>query len=331
VTQSTPQLSFVSADAVRDVLNWKAVIDGLKAAYSLPHGPRVSPPRTLALEDKSWLRSLIAIPPGARFMGGKLFGAGASPAFNYLITLAEQDTGAIRAFVDGAFVTSFRTASTSAAALDHIADDEPLTLGLIGSGQEAMAHAQAINAIRPIREVRVYSPTPASRERFAKTFTDETGVPVVPCATPQDAVRPATVVVAAARSRDESPILYGDWLDNAKVVVSIGSTVPSQREIDVSVVDACDFIVCDVLEEVLHETGDMIAAREAGLEFDHKAVSLNALLMGQAEDQLKAAKLPMFKSVGAGIQDVVCAEMVYRLAEEAGKLIPLPIEFYTKS
>ena len=74
-----------------------------------------------------------------------------------------------------------------------------------------------------------------------------------------------------------------------------------------------------------------IAAREAGLEFDHKAVSLNALLMGQAEDQLKAAKLPMFKSVGAGIQDVVCAEMVYRLAEEAGKLIPLPIEFYTKS
>ena len=167
MTQSTPQLSFVSADAVRDVLNWKAVIDGLKAAYSLPHGPRVSPPRTLALEDKSWLRSLIAIPPGARFMGGKLFGAGASPAFNYLITLAEQDTGAIRAFVDGAFVTSFRTASTSAAALDHIADDEPLTLGLIGSGQEAMAHAQAINAIRPIREVRVYSPTPASRERFA--------------------------------------------------------------------------------------------------------------------------------------------------------------------
>jgi ornithine cyclodeaminase/alanine dehydrogenase len=264
-------------------------------------------------------------------MGGKLFGMGPKPAINYLIPLFEQETGELRALVDGAFITSFRTASTSAAALDVLAPKEELVVGLIGSGQEAAAHARAIHAIRKIRELRIFSPTPASRGRFAKTFQAETGVHCVAADTAEDAVRPATLVVAAARSRDESPILYGDWLDDCRAVVSVGSTVPEQREIDVSVVARCDLIACDVLDEVMHETGDMIAAKEAGISFEHKCVSLNDLLCGKVEEKVRNARMPMFKSVGAGIQDIVCAELAYELAGKAGRLVALPIEFYRKT
>jgi ornithine cyclodeaminase/alanine dehydrogenase len=114
-------------------------------------------------------------------------------------------------------------------------------------------------------------------------------------------------------------------------VVSVGSTVPEQREIDVSVVERCDLIVCDVLDEVMHETGDMIAAKNAGIEFEHKCVSLNDLLCGEAQEKVEASTLPMFKSVGAGIQDVVCAELAYELASKANRLVALPIEFYRKT
>jgi alanine dehydrogenase len=331
MTEPSLPISFVSASAVSDVLDWAPVIVGLTRAYSVPHGPMVSPSRTVARNGKISLRSLTAIPPGARFMGGKLFGIGTNPVVNYLIPLFEQQTGELRALVDGVFITSFRTASTSAAALNVLAPDEPLVVGVIGSGQEALAHARAINTIRKIAELRVFSPTPASRERFAKAFEAETGVRCVPTDSPEDAIRPATLAVAAARSRDESPILYGDWLDNCRAVVSIGSTVPEQREIDVSVVERCDLIVCDVLDEVMHETGDMIAAKEAGIAFEDKCISLNELLSGNAADRARDARLPMFKSVGAGIQDIVCAEMAYELAAKAGRLVPLPIEFYRKT
>lgn len=323
-------ISFVSADAVRDILDWSVVIEGLKRSYSIQHGTMVSPPKTVAQHDRNWFRCLTAIPPGGRFMGGKMFGAGSKPAFNYLIPLFEQETGTLRAFVDGAFITSFRTASTSAVAIDAIMPNEELAIGIIGSGQEADAHARAIHAIRPIKELRVFSPTPASRERFAKKFEMDTGVKSIAVERPEDAIRQATLAVAAARSRDETPILYGDWLENAKAVVSIGSTVPSQREIDISVVEVCDLIVCDVLEEVMYDTGDMLAAKDAGISYEDKCISLNALLSGQTKNQLLSAKRPMFKSVGAGIQDIVCAEIAYELAEKAGRLIPLPIEFYTK-
>jgi len=106
--------------------------------------------------------------------------------------------------------------------------------------------------------------------------------------------------------------------------------VPEQREIDVSVVSRSDLIVCDALEEVLHETGDMIAARTAGVAFEDKAFSLADLMSGALDARVRAAVAPMFKSVGGGLQDVVVAELILTKALQQGLTTPLPITFETK-
>jgi ornithine cyclodeaminase/alanine dehydrogenase-like protein (mu-crystallin family) len=136
--------------------------------------------------------------------------------------------------------------------------------------------------------------------------------------------------VVAARSRGEVPIVYAEWLAPGAVVVSIGSTIPQQREIDVSVVGLADLIVCDVLDEVLDGTGDMIAATADGIEFRHKAVSLTDLLTGACDERLDAAVNVMFKSVGSGLQDIVVAELVLTNALRAGLATELPIAFETR-
>ena len=96
-------------------------------------------------------------------------------------------------------------------------------------------------------------------------------------------------------------------------------------------VEACDLIICDMVEEVVHETGDMIAARQAGVAFEPKVMSLNELLSSpSANERLRAARLPMFKSVGAAIQDVVVAELAFEKAVAAGLARPLGAEFLMK-
>jgi ornithine cyclodeaminase/alanine dehydrogenase len=114
------------------------------------------------------------------------------------------------------------------------------------------------------------------------------------------------------------------------VTVSIGSTVPSQREIDVSVVAQSDLIVCDMLHEVIDETGDMIAARAAGIEVVGKCHGIGSLIAGDLDAQAAAARYPMFKSVGGGLQDVVVAGMLLDRARDAGLVTELPIAFSTK-
>ena len=192
-------------------------------------------------------------------------------------------------------------------------------------------HVRAFAAVRLLEHVVVFSPSRERREAFAGAASDELSVAAQAVDEPAAVVADASVVLAAARSHGEVPILFGEWLPPAVTVVSIGSTVPNQREIDASVVAACDLIVCDDVDEVAERTGDMLEAQRAGVGFRDKTFSLHQLLTGQLDERLTAAPRRLFKSVGGGLQDVVVAEVVLHNALAAGIATPLPIEFETKS
>lgn len=324
---------FISADTVRTVFRWEDAIRALQTAYAQPPEPAAFPPRTIAQSGKAWLRTLPAAPPGGRYFGAKLMGmamASATPGVEYVIVLFDRETSRIAAFLDANLLTGYRTAATSAAGLDKLAPKGPARLGVIGSGLEASMHARAFAAVRELSEVVVFSPNPANRQAFADAITRDLGVAARAAASPEEAVGEADIVLAAARSRGEVPILYADWLKPTATVVSIGSTIPQQREIDVSVAARADLIVCDMLEEVLDETGDMLEAKAAGIDVHAKSFSLNALMAGELDARVAAARAPMFKSVGGGMQDIVVAAMVLEKAVAAGLAQPLPISFETK-
>lgn len=325
---------FINNDTARIVFEWRAAVRALQAAYAQPIPAQSTPPRSVAAVGKTWLRTLSAVPVGGRYYGAKVMGAAmgcAQSGVEYVIVLFDRETSRIAGFVDGALVTGFRTAATSAAALDRLAPKEPARLAVLGSGLEAAMHVRAVASVRELREVVVFSPTPAKRAAFAEAVTRDLGVPARGAATGQEAVQGAGLVLCCARSRDESPILYGDWLQPGATVVSIGSTVPSQREIDASVVARSDLIVCDMLEEVLEETGDMLAAHAAGIAFRDKAYSMVDLMGGKLEGQLERAQTRMFKSVGGGLQDIVVAELILTRALEQGLATHLPITFEHKT
>jgi ornithine cyclodeaminase/alanine dehydrogenase-like protein (mu-crystallin family) len=324
---------FVSGEAARSVFRWADAIDALRIAYATINSSKSTPPRSIASAGSAWLRVLPSMPSSGRYFGAKLMGSAGSttpPRVEYVIVLFDRQTGSIAAFLDGNVITGLRTAATSAVALDRLVSRRPLHVAVLGSGFEATMHTRALASIRDLSSVSVFSPTPERRVAFAAAVTDELGVPARAEQSPQDATKGADVVIAAARSRGEEPIVYGTWLAPSAVVVSIGSTVSQQREIDVSVVDRADLIVCDVLDEVLDGTGDMIAAAGSGINFRDKAVSLTDVLTGACDQRLASARNLMYKSVGSGLQDIVVAELVLTHALRAGLATQLPIAFETK-
>lgn len=324
---------FISSEVAAAVFDWKSAIAALQEVYSNPCEQAATPPRSIASSGQSFLRTLPAVPPGGRYFGAKLMGMASEapdPGVEYVVVLYDRQTSRIAAFVDAEKVTGYRTAATSAAALDRLAPARPGRLAVLGSGLEAMMHTRAFAAIRDFSGISVYSTTPARREAFARDIGAELGVAATAASSAEEAVEGADVVLAAARSHGERPILFGDWIKAGAVTVSIGSTVPQQREIDISVAAQSDLIVCDMVHEVVNETGDMIAAARAGVVLDDKCFSLNELMSGSLIDSLAAARYPMFKSVGGGLQDVVVAGMILDRAREAGAATELPIVFNTK-
>ncbi|MOA40157.1 ornithine cyclodeaminase [compost metagenome] len=111
------------------------------------------------------------------------------------------------------------------------------------------------------------------------------------------------------------------------VVLSVGSTLPEQREVDVAAMARADVIIADMLEEVVHETGDSLQAIREGVDVQGKTVSLGDVMSGQVPARKSAADIVLYKSVGSALQDVVTAEMLLReaLASDQYELLPTGI------
>ncbi|MEV6259083.1 ornithine cyclodeaminase family protein [Nocardia sp. NPDC051911] len=318
--------TFLTDADVRAVHDWPAAVAALRRAYGHLDDTDAFPPRMMARNgNRLWLRILGGVSRETGMMGAKLIAASVnSRRVSYLIPLFDPETVDLVALLDAHSITGFRTAATSALAVDVLAPRRPLQVAMIGSGFEAQNHLRALASARELSAVTVFSPTPSSRERFVEVFAGE-GTAVRAVSTPQDAVAGADVVVCAARSHDESPIMHGDWIKPGMTVVSIGSTLPEQRELDASCITQADLVVADQVEEVAHDTGDMIAAKEAGTDFSGKLVSLAAVVSGQTPGRRSEDDVVVYKSVGAAVQDLAVAQMCAERATELGLGTTLPV------
>jgi alanine dehydrogenase len=323
---------FISDAVARQVLAWPDMVAKLRAVYSVEHPPFAGPPRTLARGKGIWMRTLTGVLPGSSVMGVKQFCFPRSRKVRYMISLFDQESGELKALLDANTITAWRTGATTAVAIDRMAKAGPLTVAMLGSGAEARSHARAIAAVRPIARMSVFSPTQARREAFARTVSDEFGVPCRAAASAKEAVTGADLVVGATRTVDPAkPALEGAWVEDGVLIASIGATLPEHLEIDTDAIERADLIVADMPHEVMDETGCFIAAKKAGIKFEDKFVSLNALMQGQADERLAKARRPMFRSVGQSLQDLAVAELAWREAEKRGLAQQLPFELAVKS
>lgn len=322
-----PTLFLTDAD-VAALADTDAAIAALRDAYSRPENPAATPERAVAVTATGWQRVMTAAPPGIGYSGSKTISASlANGLVSYLITLFDQDDSRLVALIDGNRITGLRTAATAAAALTMLLPDRPLTAAVVGSGFEARAQLRAAARVARLEAVRVTSPTAANRERFAAELSAELGVPVTAIARAEDAVAGAELVLCAARSRDETPTVRAEWVHPDATIVSVGSTTPAQRELGPDLIARASIIVADALAEVLHDSGDMIAARTVGVDPDAVTVSLHALLAGNVARPPRG--IAIYKSTGSGFQDIVLASLLYERAVAAGRGTFLPAGILT--
>lgn len=318
----------LSGEETLQAFSWESAIAAIREAYAAAPAPRRSG-RVVAAADGNSIRTMVAVSVGALFGSKQLVRA--PDGLRYVISLFDRADARLAYLVDGIHVTAVRTAATSAVALDLLADNKPMDLAVLGSSVEARHHLEAAAQVRPLKSVRVFSPSDQSRAAFVAWARESLGLEVRAMASAADAVAGASCVIAAARAHGEQPILYGEWLDCVEVVISIGSTLPHQRELDVSVLERANVVISDEPEELLHETGDLLVARDRGIDVSGRLFSLSALVRGELSDRLvQGSGLRLYKSIGSAVQDVAVAEAVARRCAALGLGTAYPINFLSK-
>src|SRR4051812_4764217 len=160
------------------------------------HRVRVPGGGTLHLMGAAW--------PGRGVLGFKAY-TGFRPKTRFLVTLYDSSSGALLALIEADRLGQLRTGAASGVATDYMARrpaaGERLTVGCFGAGYQAETQVEAVCAVRPVAEVRVYSPTAEKRAAFAARLQARTGVTVQAVGDPTAAAA-ADIVITATTARD---------------------------------------------------------------------------------------------------------------------------------
>ncbi len=272
------------------------------------------------------------VAPGGRWVG--------------LVLLFSTHTGEPLAIMPDGVIQRLRVGATNGLAARYLAPAAARVYALLGAGWQAGAQARAMAAVRPLREIRIYSPTPAHRERLAAELTDELGIEVRAVDDPRVAVRGADIVGTATNS--VTPVLEADWVESHAHVTCV-----KELELPPALLDRCALVVVHtrqgrpanyliergeepVLEhdppELLGPALRSVRAQRPPSRVDlTRQPDLGELVTGRVSLPPPGKLTCFVNTMGLGVQFAALGALVYERARERGLGREIPTDWFLET
>ncbi|ELY57435.1 ornithine cyclodeaminase family protein [Natronolimnohabitans innermongolicus] len=307
---------FCSSDDVSDLASPADYVDAVRDGYRQRGEGAPAQPRSkfFRADPEGMLTTYAAVLPDTGAMGGYMYSAGFGAGDAWFMTpLFDADSGAPLALLDGASMNPHKTGAAGAVAVDELAREDSDTLAIIGSGAQARGQLRATATVREFAEVRVYSPTPESRESFAADADDALEADVRAVDSSAAAVSGADVVVTATRATE--PVFDGDDLEPGTHVTAMGQYSPDAREVDTTTLERATYVP-DLRDRATFDSGEFLQALEEGaMTEDDIHAELGDIVADEAPGRTSDDEITLFDSGGTGIETVAAAYMLYERAE----------------
>ncbi len=308
-------LRFVTAEEVARFLPYEECIPLMREAMIA-----LSTGRT-----RQTLRQIVDLPAGRAFgvmpgaiLDGGTFGAKLVSVYpdNFakgkgshqgIVALFDPDSGAPSAILEAGEITAIRTASASAAATDALARPESRRLAILGYGEQAWRHVEALRRVRPIEEVRIWGRSFEKAQNFAARVE---GLGLAASAEPEVEAAVADADIICTVTAAAEPILDSFAVADGVHVNAVGSSRAGRAEIAEDLVARARFFA-DHKEGVLSQGGEFIRAREAGLiGDDHLLGEIGEVFAGSLAGRTGPGDVTLYKSLGSIVQDLASAEHI---------------------
>jgi alanine dehydrogenase len=333
-------------DAIR-LLSMPEAIEAMRVAFrDLAEGRAVNPPRLRYFSDtadpkRRYFANVHAgavqsyqtacVRAGSHFMlmdersGHRRTLDNPDPVNWSVVILYNLINGEPLAFMHETHLSGFRVGATTGLAVAECARPDAEVLGLIGTGNQAFPNCRAICAVRPIKTVKVFSPSGEHREAFKARMASER-VTVIPVDDPREAVRGAHIVCCATNAI--TPVLNAEWLESGQMLVTIvnSDVIETRSEVDEETfARASDIVVNDWEGVVANQQVELLRPIEKGLVRRERVHELRDIVAGKVKVRQTPGEILYYKNnTGLAIQFAACGAILYKklIAEGTNRTIP---------
>ena len=236
------------------------------------------------------------------------------------VMVFDAEQGIPVALLDGAELTAIRTSAASALATGVLARDNAEVLTVLGCGDEARHHIQALLAVRPLREIIVWGRSAERARRFVEqclmlnSIPDSVTIGVAPDA--ETAVAAADIICTVTSATE--PIISGDWVTPGTHINLVGAAVRTAAEADQQLVCNSRFYI-DYRESAMAQAGELLNAIASGaIDEGHIVGEIGDVLLGNCQGRCSEQEITVYKSLGVSAQDLAAAVCAVDKAKRQG-------------
>lgn len=310
-------MNFIDYATAAPRMDWRAIVEVLREGHTRPRpeqgdillgheGARMLS-RAASIPGMGYvLKSQTTIPANA---------ARGLPTIQGLVLLFDPDTGAVRAVIDGALVTAFKTAADSVLGAQLLARPDSRNLLIAGAGEVARnlvpAYAEAFPGLD---RITIWARTPSQ----AEALLSEMPSMAVDLAVARDldaAVQQADIISTATGAHH--PFLRGDLVRPGSHVDLIGSFTPEMREADDALIAKARVHV-DYRDTTIDVAGDLTQPIAAGVIRREDVLGDLYDLIAGAAGRGSAQEITLYKNGGGAHLDLMVAVHVARVMGISG-------------
>ena len=231
--------------------------------------------------------------------------------------LARVDTGYPLLICEMTLLTALRTAATSLVAARHLAPRDARVMAVIGNGAQCEFQALAFHHGLGVEEVRLHDVDGQATAKAARNLQG-TGLRVVPCATPEEAVEGARIITTCTADKRNATVLTDNMVGAGVHLNAIGGDCPGKTELARGVLERADIFV-----EYPPQT--RVEGEIQALPADHPVTELWRVVAGEVPGRTDARQTTLFDGVGFAVEDFAALNWVHDEVVRSGAGQPLDL------
>ncbi|MEO0108832.1 MAG: alanine dehydrogenase [candidate division WOR-3 bacterium] len=233
-----------------------------------------------------------------------------------VLVMIEPKNGFPIAIFDATHITLMRTGAAAGVASKYLARTDAKVLGLVGTGKQAWTQLEAIVMIRPISQVLLYDIDQAVAEAFREEFAPKyPRVEFEICKTLRSCVERSDIVCTLTPVR--KPIVKADWVRPGTHINAMGADAEGKEELEPALLKRAKVIIDDFAQTT--HSGEINVPWKKGLITKKDIWSeIGKVVAGLKPGRTSDKDITIFDSTGLGVQDLVTAAKVYKIAKAKG-------------
>jgi alanine dehydrogenase len=229
------------------------------------------------------------------------------------LLMIEPKTGVPIAVFDATHITLMRTGAAAGIASKYLSRKSSSTLALVGAGKQAWTQLEAVVMVRPIRRVLLYDIARKVSEEFIRHFARRyPKLTFEICGSIEECAHQADIVCTLTPVRE--PIIKSQWIRPGTHINAMGADAEGKEELDPALLKRAK-VVIDDWAQASHSGEINVPLRQGKITEKDVYGEIGHIVAGLKPGRTADEEITIFDSTGLGVQDLLTAAKIYRIAK----------------